>query len=446
MAQYSSRQIGGTLVVLIGLFVLATAVLVNPWVGRLWRGPYVVDFADVMLGYFVWAMLLGTALVLMGRAVSRRRSRLDGLTTLLVVITGVILLDRMLLVKYGLPLWRYDSELQFRHRPNVTRLPVPRRPHTLYHINSHGFHDDPFPVEKPPGEFRALALGDSCTMGLGVNIPQTFCGRLEKLLGEIDTRYRSHQVINTGVHGYATAQEAAVLKQTLRFQPDLVVLGFCMNDVTEPYVKDRGLGGTGMDYHGAQTTGPLTGYLVNETGFGRLFQQLRRPAATLHEAKRLEAYNVRDMAMLSESEPRYKEAWRATFAALEDIYSTARLNRIPAVLVIFPFDFQLVEEDTCGPQRMLADHAARHGADVIDTTPAFRKLVLDDPELLAAMRARKYDDDEIRKFFRWKIDRYYLDQNHFTPEGHAVVAQLLLEYLEERRFAGPARPSTRPAE
>jgi hypothetical protein len=62
------------------------------------------------------------------------------------------------------------------------------------------------------------------------------------------------------------------------------------------------------------------------------------------------------------------------------------------------------------------------------------------------MRARKYSDEEIRKFHQWKIDRYFLDQNHFTPQGHSVVARLLLEYLEQKGFSVPARPSTRPAE
>ena len=48
-----------------------------------------------------------------------------------------------------------------------------------------------------------------------------------------------------------------------------------MNDVTEPYVVNRDLGGVGIDYHEVmQSSNLVARYLVNETGYGRLFTEI----------------------------------------------------------------------------------------------------------------------------------------------------------------------------
>ena len=54
-------------------------------------------------------------------------------------------------------------------------------------------------------------------------------------------------MMNTGVHGYATFQEVAMLRESMRFQPDFVAIGFCMNDVTDPSVVKRGFEDAGVD-------------------------------------------------------------------------------------------------------------------------------------------------------------------------------------------------------
>ena len=100
------------------------------------------------------------------------------------------------------------------------------------HINHLGFRDPrEYALEKAPGTFRIVVLGDSVTFGHGSIEEHTYPRLLETLLKERrpDVQW---QVWNLGVPGYNTAQELAYLLEAgPAFQPDLVVVGFYDNDV-----------------------------------------------------------------------------------------------------------------------------------------------------------------------------------------------------------------------
>jgi lysophospholipase L1-like esterase len=87
--------------------------------------------------------------------------------------------------------------------------------------NEFGLRDDDFPREKPPGEKRILALGNSTTFGSGVAQEDTYPQQWERILG---ARY---QVINGGGQGGSMDALIEFLQEDgLSFQPDLVTLGF----------------------------------------------------------------------------------------------------------------------------------------------------------------------------------------------------------------------------
>jgi hypothetical protein len=48
--------------------------------------------------------------------------------------------------------------------------------------------------------------------------------------------------------GYSSFQEYHLFLRSLIFDPDFLAVGFCMNDVTEPFVVNKTFGGTGIDY------------------------------------------------------------------------------------------------------------------------------------------------------------------------------------------------------
>jgi hypothetical protein len=108
------------------------------------------------------------------------------------------------------------------------------------HINALGFRDNrDYDVVKQPGTFRVLVLGDSVTFGHGTLFETTYPYLLEERLKSWRPS-TNWQVWNLGVPGYNTGQELSLLKQVgPRYQPDLVVVGFYPNDLTNNEVIER---------------------------------------------------------------------------------------------------------------------------------------------------------------------------------------------------------------
>lgn len=436
--QLEGRQIGGGIIILGGVGMLLSGLITNPWVVRFSKGPTVVDYADVLTSYFWWALILGAVTIALGRKVSKGSSWADGVAVFMLLLGSFILVDRWLLTKTGLTIWEYDPELHYVHRKGAVRtLNAAGRPNDLIRINEHGFHDTEFPREKPSGELRGLMLGDSVTMGFGVTYDETFSKKLEDILAERDSKHSAHQIINSGVHGYSTFQERVTFERNLDLSPDFVAVGFCMNDVTEPFVVNTDYGGTGLDYHGVtQTPNPISGLLANETGIGRFMQKLAQGGKSVDRAKRLEVFNAQAMALESRTNPEYQEGWKIVLAEMSKLYGVAKDNELPIVLMIFPYTFQLNDPATLAPQEILIEHAKEHGVDVIDFTPVFAEAIMDEREVIAVLEKQGKTPEEIRKYFAWKIGEYFFDQDHFRGAGHELVAEGLYAWMVEKGLAG----------
>jgi lysophospholipase L1-like esterase len=419
------------------LVCIAAALLENPWVARVLQGPAAADRADVLRGFALWSSAIAALALVFAARISRGPSLADRLALLFTVLALSVLGDRWLLAKFGLPLWEHDPELGYRQRPNAVRsLASFGRPNDVIRIDAYGFHDTDFPRAKPEGELRILALGDSVTQGYGLPYRETFSAALERLLAKTDRSHHSFQVIDAGVHGYSTYQELGVLKRNLDLDPDLILVNFVLNDVTEPFVTDRKFGGTGLDYHGVTETGSaISGWLANETGVGRLVQMFAARGKTLQAEKRLEVYNVRHMAEASREDPAMREAWRIILAQLDELYALAQAHQKPVLLVVFPFTFQLASPALRAPQQIVTADAADHDVPVLDLTSDFAAAVFDDPEITALLERKGYGDDERLAFYRWKVEQYFFDEDHLTPKSHELVAEKLLAYLEAHGFA-----------
>ena len=95
-------------------------------------------------------------------------------------------------------------------------------------INSGGFRDCEYPVEKPAGTKRIIFLGDSAVYGYGLEIDKILPKQLEQ-------RFKEHgekvEVLNLGVSGYETQQQIEFFKEVgLKYKPDLVISGYTLND------------------------------------------------------------------------------------------------------------------------------------------------------------------------------------------------------------------------
>ena len=102
-----------------------------------------------------------------------------------------------------------------------------------YRINGDGMRGPSVSVQKPPGTYRIVCLGDSLTFGEGVKYPDTYPARLRTNLaaGWPDRRV---EVLNAGVQAYGTVDARVYYELRCgQFQPDVVTIGFFLNDATD---------------------------------------------------------------------------------------------------------------------------------------------------------------------------------------------------------------------
>ncbi|MEW6144578.1 MAG: SGNH/GDSL hydrolase family protein [Thermodesulfobacteriota bacterium] len=92
--------------------------------------------------------------------------------------------------------------------------------------------------KKAPGTYRIVMLGDSFTMGEGVEDASTFPWLTEEYLN--GRGGRKYEVINLGVESYAPVLEYSLLKRVIReLGPDMVILNFDMSDLLNEYAYRR---------------------------------------------------------------------------------------------------------------------------------------------------------------------------------------------------------------
>jgi hypothetical protein len=114
----------------------------------------------------------------------------------------------------------------------------PRGNKTIYiDINSQGFRDREFSLNKPPNTIRILAMGDSFTYGWYVNLNDTWPKKLEHLLNEKDNESK-FEVLNLGIPGYDIWNVANLfIKKAYKYEPDALIITFIENDVVpESYI------------------------------------------------------------------------------------------------------------------------------------------------------------------------------------------------------------------
>lgn len=301
-----------------------------------------------------------------------------------------------------------DDELGWRLRPNASDKwgGVPVR------INSKGVRGPEIPHEKGGEAYRILYLGDSITFGFGIEADEgTYPYRVEAHL-ESDVGIEV-ETINAGVGGYSPWQELIYLKREgLRYSPDLVVLGFYLNDVTEKFSLPQ-FGGTGGSY---QLNHAYSSAVDRWLSWSGGWAALKRVSAhfTLgpnlqQGAREVQALHV-ERLLTEPDEPFIRKAWEITLGNMEKIVSVCRENNLDLLLIIFPDTIQ-VEAPELGeePQEILAEFAQVHSLPCLDLLPELRRAV---------------EEGE-------PLERLYRDSNHPTAAGADWVAQRAAAHIRD---------------
>ncbi len=121
---------------------------------------------------------------------------------------------------YNENLGRYDSDLFYTLKPGVHTFKNLEFSASLK-VNKDGFRDDEASMQQP----SIVCLGDSYTMGWGVDEGESFPDLLEKDLG--------FKVMNLGMASYGTARELVAFRKFAPQDCELIVLQYCGNDDEE---------------------------------------------------------------------------------------------------------------------------------------------------------------------------------------------------------------------
>jgi len=288
---------------------------------------------------------------------------------------------------------QHDPLLGWRLRPGTA---VPRRNSaytSLETVNSLGFRTPEVPFAKPADTIRVLILGDSHAEGYTVDDDQT-CPRLleQHLLASGPV-----EVISLGVGGYSTDQEyLAYLEFGRRYQPDVVLLLFCENDV--PFnAADRYWRGRKPRFHAYGETLLLQGVPVpDERGSG-----LWSPDLLQHSALVLVLEGaLRNLAVRKEHEAESRTAgWPVTRLLLRDLA-------------------RAVHQD--GAHLLVANvNAADPG---LDTEDQRLREILAEFDIPYLATAHAYTEP---------FASYWV-AGHWNQKGHAAVAAALAQQLHSR--------------
>ena len=269
-----------------------------------------------------------------------------------------------------------------------------------FRINAFGFRGPELAPRKPAGVFRVLLLGDSIVMGSGASERDTLPAILEQTLSRRRPE-RKFEVINAGVSGYGLPEEYLVLKEDgLALSPDLVVLGFCLNDVPGTVFADlinprRDLAFPGKDF------------LLAHSALARFFQERYNRLGL-----RNDFFGLADQLAAppgSSLDRRVSAGWLAYRQELQPLLDLCRQNRLPFLLVAFPHQAQFEDRNhEFRPQHELARMAREMSFDLLDPAPAFTE----------------------------RLDRvyYFGDPVHPSAYGHQLVAEQIADRLAENLF------------
>ena len=300
----------------------------------------------------------------------------------------------------------FDPDLGYRLNPKYADT------------NAHGLRDHP--VTPKEGHFRVLMLGDSVTY-YGDDIDDTYVGRLRALLAQ-DPDVLPLDVLNAGTKGYTNYQELVFLKKYgLQFQPDLVGVGFVLNDLHKILhqfrVKDGRIVGQSFDFT-PEAVQSVDSWLYQTARKSKFLTWLRRRLSIANAAVELTVREGFSFDHRPDFNTAWKDAsWPATESQLREMTDLGARHGFTVFVVVFPFgeqyrkDYLARDPDyVLKPQRELADICGRLKIACLDLFPVL------DPAI-------HIQEDNI----------------HLTNAGRARVAEVLAAFLKTERLV-PIRP------
>ncbi len=222
-----------------------------------------------------------------------------------------------------------------------------------YRMNGFGLRGADFEPRKPVGTYRVLCLGDSFTFGEGVKEEDSYPARIEDRIGPPGGETRV-EVINAGVQAFGTRLETMLLQRLQPIDPDLVLVGFVLNDATD--------GARTIAMHEQLRDVPVS-------ALGRRLRIVGLPETILKRARLQQEYVRTTRESFTES----SQEWQFCQQAFSMLAETTRNEGIPILVVIFPLFWELDENyPFTDLHETVTDACAAAGLPVLDLLETYR--------------------------------------------------------------------------
>lgn len=299
--------------------------------------------------------------------------------------------------------------------------------------NSLGLRDDEFPVQRPPGELRILALGNSTTWGTGVDQHDTYANQLERALGADHV-----QVINAGGEGKTLDKAIAFMDRSgFEYDPSTVLYGFSPSIVAKTADSKVAVGtADGVGSHAKRTTAAMA--LDLQTKLYGYYTFAFLDNAVRHRMYRWGLIRDRmdkqsgaifayafDVPGVDQGE--VEAAYLSLFARLEELSRLVESHGAHFAVIGIPSRFELSAEEVDNERRYdlrlirvdpldrVANECLRLGIPFVDLRPRLRAE-------RAAMEAGQREWDDL----------YTYDLTHLDEEGHRLAAEEVRSELGRR--------------
>ncbi len=243
--------------------------------------------------------------------------------------------------------------------------PVNTRRRDRRPTNSLGYRDVERARLEPAGVRRVVSLGDSFAWGVGIEHDDTYARRVERALGRRPGE--RWEVVQLARPGMGTVEQAEQLaEEGLAYGPDVVVLGFVLNDSEDENAAEARRARDWEEMRRERQERRAGGRLLDRSVLWRFVAG--RLEATGQNRRRLAAYR-------SQFLPGYP-GWAACRGALARMGALCRERQVPFVVMIFPLFADPLDEryPFADIHAQVAQAAREAGAVVIDLLPAYRGL------------------------------------------------------------------------
>ncbi len=302
-------------------------------------------------------------------------------------------------------------------------------------VNNFGLRGPDVAAGKPPDTYRILMLGDSFTMGKGVEDNETFSALLQESLNrrlEACDGGTSLEILNAGVDGYAPILSFIQLTRELHvLEPDMVVLNLDMNDlVGEAVFRRQAVHGENGEIVGVplgpETTSPvekIRSWSERHLFLTRLLLSYVNELFDYRDLRLVTQANFEILAhtLAQDATPR-EEQWRDLFASIMNIKGFADARGMEFLLSTYPHAHQVNEREGIPGRYGFVPKDALVSDKSLNT---IRQFALDNGlqfvDLFPAFRAHTGDKA-----------LYFHYDTHWTPAGHEVMAGGLEAHMLDR--------------